>query len=264
MGSEPTTHVNHQTSTDTQSAPSKERVFLTADWRFLAMLNYVVDPALLMPHVPRGTELDLFNRKAWMSMVGFRFLSAKVLGISIPFHRDFDEVNLRFYVRRVENGIAKRGVVFIQEIVPRFAIATVARLAYNENYRALTMSHRIERSELPSPHISVEYAWRVKSNQYSLGVDAAGEPQPLAEGSEEQFITEHYWGYCVQRDHSCVEYQVAHPSWRVWKAAEARFEGDATALYGRDFAGYLSRPPDSAFLAEGSNVAVYAGRKLAR
>ena len=119
------------------------------------MLNYVVDPAILLPHVPRGTELDQFNGKAWVSLVGFRFLSAKVLGVSIPFHRDFDEVSLRFYVRRVENGVAKRGVVFIQEIVPRFAIATVARLAYNENYRALAMSHRIERSENPSPHISV-------------------------------------------------------------------------------------------------------------
>jgi len=154
-------------------------------------------------------------------------------------------------------------VVFIQEIVPRFAIAMVARLAYNENYRALPMRHRIERSEQPSPRIFVEYAWRLKSHPYRLAAGATGEPQPLAEGSEEKFITEHYWGYCAQPDHSCVEYQVSHPSWRVWNGAEAQFAGDAEALYGCEFAGYLSRPPDSAFLAEGSSVAVFAGRKLA-
>jgi hypothetical protein len=154
-------------------------------------------------------------------------------------------------------------VVFIQEIVPRFAIATVARLAYNENYRALPMRHRIEKHEALRPQISVEYGWRLKALQYRLAVEATGEPQPLVEGSEEQFITEHYWGYCAQRDKSCVEYQVAHPSWRVWQAAGAHLEGDAAALYGREFASYLNRPPDSAFLAEGSSVAVYAGKKLA-
>ena len=37
---------------------------------------------------------------AYVSLVGFRFLNTRVLGVSIPFHRDFDEVNLRFYVRR--------------------------------------------------------------------------------------------------------------------------------------------------------------------
>ncbi len=259
-----TTGEQNEMGIDPRSSPGTERIFLTAEWRDLAMLNYAVDPALLWPRVPRGTELDLFHGKAFVSVVGFRFLATKVLGVSIPFHRDFEEVNLRFYVRRVENGVVKRGVVFIQEIVPRFAIATVARLAYNENYRSLPMAHQIEgNADLPEPQLSVEYSWRLKARPYRIKVSAAGEPGKAAKGSEAQFITEHYWGYCAQPDGGCVEYHVTHPSWRMWKVSEAKFEGDVGALYGREFADGLSRPPDSAFLAEGSSVVVYAGKRIA-
>ena len=109
-------------------AAGQERIFLKAEWRYLAMLNYEVDPALVAAYVPPGTELDRFDGKAFISLVGFLFLNTKILGISVPFHRNFDEVNLRFYVRRSVDGVVKRGVVFIREIVPRRAIAAVARL----------------------------------------------------------------------------------------------------------------------------------------
>ena len=107
--------------------------FLTAEWRSLAMLNYVVDPALLAPMVPRGTELDSFDGRTYMSLVGFRFERTRVRGIWIPLHSDFDEVNLRFYVRRRVSGEIRRGVVFIREVVPRWAIAAVARAVYGED-----------------------------------------------------------------------------------------------------------------------------------
>ena len=173
----------------------KAHVFLTAEWRYLAMLNYELDPALLAPYVPAGTELDRFDGRAYVSLVGFRFLSTKILGIPIRFLRNFDEVNLRFYVRCCVDGVVKRGVVFIQEIVPRRAIAVVARLAYNENYRCLPMSHQIS---FEAGALRVEYAWRLGSIWNRLQVRAAGEPRAMPDGSAEQFIAEHYWGYSAQ------------------------------------------------------------------
>src|SRR5215831_8739585 len=113
------------------------RPFLTAEWRMLAMLNYVVDPAMVADLVPRGTEFDSFDGRTYISLVGFRFERARVRGLWIPFHSDFDEVNLRFYVRRVLEGEVRRGVVFIREVVPRWAIAATARRTYNEPYVAL-------------------------------------------------------------------------------------------------------------------------------
>jgi uncharacterized protein YqjF (DUF2071 family) len=235
------------------------RVFLIAEWRYLAMLNYAVDPALLVPRVPRGTELDEFGGKTFVSLVGFRFLSTRVFGIPIPFHRNFDEVNLRFYVKRRESGVVKRGVVFIQELVPRRAIAAVARLAYHENYRALPMTHQIEES---GTGLSVQYAWRHEERANNMRVFATGSPRAMVEGSEEQFIAEHYWGYCRQPDGGTLEYHVDHPPWRVWQVAQAQFSGDAGALYGAEFGAVPTRPPDSAFLAEGSPVKVHVGRRL--
>ena len=224
------------------------------------MLNYDVDPALLQRFVPAGTELDLWNGHAFLSLVGFRFLGTRVLGISVPFHSNFEEVNLRLYVQRRDGVLIKRGVVFIREIVPRWAIATLARTLYNEPYVSLPMSHHISNDDA---RLAVTYAWKSgkRWNKISLIVndDDPALPDP---GSEEQFITEHYWGYARQRDGGCVEYEVAHPPWRVWSTRDARFEGDMKQLYGKDLADVLRQQPASAFLAEGSEVTVHKGRRL--
>lgn len=237
----------------------QDRVFLTAEWRFVAMLNYEVEPAVLSEFIPAGTELDCWNGKAFVSLVGFRFLRTRVGGISIPFHRNFNEVNLRFYVRRREGNELKRGVVFIKEVVPRWAIAAVARGFYNERYVALPMNHSIETGETS---LSVEYGWNTGVGWNRLSVHAEANPELPKQDSEEQFITEHYWGYSNQRDGGTVGYRVAHPCWRVWTGCAAKFEGDATELYGPELGAALREAPSSAFLAEGSAVSVFRGQRI--
>jgi len=236
-----------------------DRIFLTAEWRYLAMLNYEVDPKLLLALVPAGTELDSYDGKAFISLVGFRFLDTRVFGFPVPFHTNFDEVNLRFYVRRWLGNEVRRGVVFVREVVPRWAIAAVARTVYNENYIALPMAHLISRKE---GGMAVEYRWKIGNSWSVLSVDVEGEPRPLAAGSHEQFITEHYWGYAAQKDSGSVEYRVTHPSWRVRTAQYSKFEGNVEELYGNEFATVLRRAPCSALLAEGSAVEVMRGRRL--
>lgn len=225
-------------------------VFLTAEWRDLAILNYAVDPALLRPLVPSSVELDFFEGTTYVSLVGFRFLHTRLLGVPVPLHRDFDEVNLRFYVRRTEGGELRRGVVFVREIVPRHAVAAVARLAYGENYVALPMWHRVAAD-------SAEYRWWHRGVWNSIRVEAAGDAALAAAGSLENFITEHYWGYSRR-----YEYNVQHLPWMLRRASRARFEGDP-AFYGPELACILGREPDSAMLADGSAVTVYRPRRLA-
>jgi hypothetical protein len=224
------------------------------------MLNYEVDPSLLRKFVPAGTELDCWNGRAFLSLVGFRFLNTRVCGISFPFHSNFEEVNLRLYVQRREGVAIKRGVVFIREIVPRWAIATVARILYNEDYVSFNMSHNITSGGGGAP--SVTYSWWSKAGSNRISLTASGDPFVPEAGSEEQFITEHYWGYAAQRDGSCMEYEVAHPPWGIWKAKDANFEGDTEQFYGKELAAVLSTRPSSAFLAEGSEVTVYGGRRI--
>jgi uncharacterized protein len=237
-----------------------EAVLLRAEWRHLAMLNYAVDAGLLNRFVPRGTELDRWDGRVFLSLVGFRFLKTRVCGIPIPFHSNFDEVNLRFYVRRQVGDEIRRGVVFVREIVPRRAIAMAARAFYNEQYVALPMRHEIRRNG--DGRMAVEYRWRRASGWAAMRMSVSGEAQVSRQESEEQFITEHYWGYAAQRDGSTVEYRVTHPSWRVWRAERAEFSGDVETLYGREFAEVLRREPSSAFLAEGSPIAVLRGWRM--
>jgi len=241
-----------------------KRVFLTAEWRHLAILNYVVDPAVLKPLLPAGTELDFWHGRTYVSMVGFRFLNTRVLGLPIPFHRHFEEINLRYYVRRRSgDGSWRRAVVFIREIVPRFAIAFVARTVYNEPYIALPTSHRIEQSPGTVGGVqSARYSWRFKGEDHSIKLTTQGEARPLMAGSEAEFIAEHYWGYTAQRDGSTLEYRVEHPSWRVWDSSSAELNCDVAALYGEQYCSVLKRPPDSALLAEGSEVMVYQGVRV--
>ena len=226
------------------------------------MLNFPADPDVLQQYVPAGTELDVWRDRAYLSVVGFLFLDTRVHGIPIPFHRHFEEVNLRTYVRRREGDDWRRGVVFIKEIVPRWMIALVARRVYNENYVSMRMRHRVVLPSPEAPDGSVRYEWYFGDRWQSLAAQISGEPAALVPGSEEEFITEHYWGYCRQRDGSTLEYRVEHIPWRVWTAANARLDCDAIALYGMDLAPFLRGPPASTFVAEGSPVVVRQGVRL--
>jgi uncharacterized protein YqjF (DUF2071 family) len=226
--------------------------FLTANWRYLAMLNFVVDPAIVAPLVPPGTELDFENGETFVSVVGFLFLDTRILGLPIPLHRDFEEVNLRFYVRKKFADTWRRGVIFVRELVPRRAIALVARAFYGENYLALPMKHEIEHVDL---RVKVEYSWRRGRKWESLKMSASGEPQIIPAGSHADLITEHYWGYTGVRA-ECSEYRVEHPRWKIWNAEKFELRADVTALYGEQFAETLTAPPRSAFVAEGSPITV--------
>ncbi|MGD0617928.1 MAG: DUF2071 domain-containing protein [Bryobacteraceae bacterium] len=230
--------------------------FLTANWRSLAMLNYEIPPETLLPYVPEGTELDTFEGITYASMVGFLFLNTRVLGMAIPFHREFEEVNLRFYVRRRAPEGWRRGVVFIKEIVPKRGIAAIARSVYGENYIRLPMRHQRDRVE-------IGYEWLIGGRWNGLHVRICGEPALPAAGSAEEFIIQHYWGYTAQRHETAREYRVEHVPWRVWQVDHATLTCEAEHLYGPGFAEALSGPPRSAFLAEGSPITVYRADRIA-
>lgn len=236
--------------------------FLTAEWRHLAMLNFEVDPKVLQPFVPAGTELDDWHGRNFISVVGFLFLNTRVFGIAIPFHRDFEEVNLRFYVRRKASDGWRRGVVFVKEIVPRVAIALTARVVYGENYVAVPMTHHIEAENADTTPRSVSYSWRFRGRVNRIDLIVEGNTVEAPEGSDAEFITEHYWGYARRRGGRTIEYRVEHSRWRIARASEARLDCDVEGLYGSQFVEFLNAPAASAFLADGSDVTVYRGTVL--
>lgn len=235
-----------------------KKTFLNAQWRKLVMINYAVDPEVLKPYVPFNTELDFWNGTCYISLVGFMFVDTKVLSLKIPFHINFEEINLRFYVKYEDTTGYKRGVVFIKEIVPRPALTFVANRLYNENYETLPTLHQWK---ITDDAFTVKYAWK-KGRWNIITAIADKTAVDIVEGSEEEFITEHFWGYTKIGDNITSEYEVAHPRWQIYPVKDYNIKVDFETVYGRDFAFLRDMEPASVYLAEGSEILVKQGAKL--
>lgn len=262
------TNLTHSPAVSVTSVTPRKRVFLAARWQALAMINFAIEPELLEPLVPRGTTLDLFGGVAYVSVVGFLFRDTRLLGLPIPGHIHFEEVNLRFYVQRTVGREVRRGVCFVKELVPKWAIATVARWSYNEPYQALPMRHEVDLAAIIAADQSavnhaVSYGWKTTAGWNGLQICTTGPRRPIEEGTLAEFIAEHYWGYCRQRDGGTVEYEVEHPRWNAWPAESRGWQGDVPAFYGEPWAAALRRSPSSAFLADGSAVKVFRPTRIA-
>lgn len=219
------------------------------------MANYEVDPVLLADRVPSGTQIDLHEGKCFVSLVGFMFLDTRVMDFLVPFHVNFEEVNLRFYVRRELENEVRRGVVFVKEIVPRMAIAAVARSVYGEPYERWNMSHFRDDEH-------VRYSWQKGSCENTISVERGESLGVPTENSHGEFIIEHYWGYTKRTGGRTDEYKVEHPKWELYSVKNEKIDVDFGATYGDEFAFLSDAKPYSVLLAKGSDIAVYKGRKI--
>lgn len=235
------------------------KVFLIAEWRKLALAQYAVDREILLKYLPPNTELDDWQGKYYVSLVGFMFIDVKLRGLNIPFHTNFEEVNLRFYVRYKDGEEWKRGVVFIKEIVPLPAITFVANTIYKENYQTLPMKHVwIEQEH----QLEVDYLWKSNKKWNKFSVTTSSKAQEILIGSEEEFITEHYWGYTKIGAIRTSEYGVEHPRWEAYPIKDYSIDVDFGINYGREFAFLSNTKPNSVMLAEGSEIRVMKGKKF--
>ena len=227
--------------------------FLTAKWTNLALINYEIDAKILEKYVPNGTELDFWDNKCYISLVGFMFEDVKLLGLKIPLHTNFEEVNLRFYVKRLEEGKWKRGVVFIKEIVPKLALKIVANTVFKENYETLPMKHKVIENENT---FNFTYDWKKDQKWNSIALETEKKLIKIEENSEAQFITEHYFGYTKVNHTKTFEYEVKHPIWEQYNVLNSKIDVDFEATYGNEFAFMKDLIPTSIILAKGSKVSV--------
>ncbi len=230
-----------------------KKPFLRAEWNNLIMANYIIDPGKLLPYLPAKTELDFFNGHCYVSLIGFMFEQTEILGMKIPFHINFEEVNLRFYVRHNDNGVWKRGAVFIKEIVPKHAITLIANTLYREKYVTLPMKHYYRPK---GEQIDLGYLWKFKGVWNSLEAIIKNTANPMGEGSKEQFISEHYWGYSKYNKSTAFEYGVQHPSWEIYPVISYKISCDFEKLYGNDFSFLNDAYPDTVFVAKGSPISI--------
>ncbi len=221
------------------------------------MANYAVPQELLLPYLPAGTELDLFHGRCYVSLIGFLFANVRLKGWRIPFHTNFEEVNLRFYVRHIDAGaVSHRGVVFLQELVPRLAVSLIANTLYGESYVTRATRHEWRRD---GEDLHVRYEWRWSGVWRHVEVVARAGAEQIVPGSVEEFITEHYWGYTRRSATRTSGYEVTHPRWEVYPVLQFLTDVDFAAQYGARFGVLQGVEPESVLLAEGSEVEVRSG-----
>ena len=242
----------------------KKLPLIQAEWRSLLFLNYRVDTAVLLPYLPAGTEPDLWEGEPLVSIVGLQFRDTRAVGIPVPFHQRFAQVNLRFYVRTTGEEPARRGVVFIKEMIPGFWMARAARLM-GENYHVVPTGFTIENANGQNPPSGlVEYTWKLgrpggrrRVNRLGALVSGAAEfPRP---GSLEEFVTARHWSFTPRSETSTTVMRSEHPLWRVSPVAQPYLLCDVKATYGEPFVPYLHHRPHSALLAEGGPVTLRLG-----
>lgn len=233
--------------------------FLSAEWRKLAVFNYVIDPSVLEPYIPAGTTLDLWEGKCYISLIGFYFTETRLKGMKIPGHVHFEEVNLRFYVKRLVGEEVRHGVAFIKEIVSKPMLVFVANTVYKENYARYPMRYHWDIRE---DQQEIEYAWKCRNRWNTLKVEAEAQPLEISVGSEAEFITEHYWGYAQHSPRKSVEYEVTHARWQQYNVLKNAVDVDFTATYGTSFAFLNNQAVHSVFLVEGSPITVEPADKF--
>lgn len=227
--------------------------FLSAEWRKLAFANYIIDQNILKDYLPSGTKLDLWQGNCYVSLVGMMFKNTRILGVKIPYHIDFEEVNLRFYVKRFEGAQWRRGVVFIKEIVPKSAITFVANNLYNENYDTMKMDHSWK--DMASQRL-IEYRWGKTEKNNILSMLSGLNPIDIKAGSETEFILENYLGFAKVNAKKTYQYTVKHPRWQIYNVEDYKVDVNFGSIYGKDF-DFLSKvKPHSVILVEGSEVSI--------
>jgi uncharacterized protein len=186
--------------------------FLKASWENLIMANYEIEPSILEPYLPKGVELDFFNNKTYVSLVGFMFKKTRLFGVPIPFFGSFEEINLRFYVRKVENRKIKKGVVFINETVPFKIVALLAnKLIQGTLFISIPTKNTISIEE--NKHIT--YEWKVNNKWNSIKVVSDTNKYKIEQATIEEYIFERYFGFTKISNFSSQEYKINHPKWMI-------------------------------------------------
>ncbi|MBL7830120.1 MAG: DUF2071 domain-containing protein [Saprospiraceae bacterium] len=229
------------------------KTFLKARWENIVMVNYTVDESILRPYLPYGVEIDTYQNQAFVSLVGFRFVQSTIFGLPIPYLGNFDEVNLRFYVKRTDGTELKRGVVFINELVPFKVVAFLANKLYKEHYSYAKMKSSIQ---VENNIKNINYSWQPKQIEYSIHASFSDSKDEIIQDSLEEFIYEHYYGFTKVNEQETWEYRVNHPRWQTNKLLNHKINCDFGEMYGQDFSFLNHQAPFSIYNAIGSEVTI--------
>lgn len=222
-------------------------------------MNYIISPEILENYLPAYTIIDYFKGNCFTSLVGFPFRNVEIAGMKIPFYTDFEEINLRFYVKRFDGTTWRKGTVFISEIANKSALKFLANSFLHEKYQTLETRQEIkENSEL----IETKYSWRTWMNWQFLNLISEKPSESVAEGTEAHFIMDRSSGYQKYDTATTNEYGISHPKWNIYPIRSFDINVDFEESFDSNFPVLNETLPHSVILARGSSVAVKQINKI--
>ena len=217
----------------------------------LLMLNYAAAPEVLQPFVPAGTELDLLEGSAFVSVVAFRGVNLRAY--RLPLKREVRQINVRFYVRREEAGALRRGAVFLKELVSSRRVARGGRVGYGEPFEYAPI---IASAEEAGEARIIRYDWGRREQACSVAAARTAPPRAAVAGTPESFFTERHWGYNRTSRGRTREYRVEHPPWLVSPARVVAAPADPGGYKVPVLSEVLMAAPHSAYVVKATYMSV--------
>ena len=184
-------------------------------WSHVLFMHYEVDKSDLQSLLPEGIEVDLFQDKAYISIVPF-FMSH----IRFPFTPAFPfihlwELNLRTYVKR--NGVS--GIYFFtldtHDLLGEFIATRFFHLPYR--YRQMYGSYD-----------DSKYHFKATDQ---IEIEAlVGAPEK--KGALSSWLTERYCLFTVNKQGDIYRGDVIHDSWSLYKVESLNYKNNFTSEFG--------------------------------
>lgn len=217
------------------------RSFTLQSWRDVVFLHWRVDPDVVAPLLPPGTEPDLVDGTTWIGVVGLRMTDLRVGPVPYP---SFLELNIRLYSCGTSG---QRAVVFraMEASEPVFAAASRSSTRLPYTWAAMRFTHagrRIgfaTRRRLPRPSGT--------GLRFEVEYDAA----PHEPSATEAALTAR-WSLHQRWYGPTLRWPVTHPAWPLHRGRLVTWHDEGLlAAVGLPT---LSDPPESVLYSPATTV----------
>lgn len=196
--------------------------FMEQHWSDLLLLHWPISPKVLRPTIPDDLELDLFEGQAWASVVGFHLSGLRMRPIRwIPW-KDFDEVNLRTYVKTSDG---KRGVWFHSlDSTDMFAVLG-ARILYGLAYRPAKITRSLSKQAISYQSYTNRLFKKVPA-RIDAQLDKSVGTSKIAREPLDRFLLERYrfWARRKVGERSSSA-QIRHRPYDAMRLQKAEYKG---------------------------------------
>ncbi len=198
------------------------KLLLVADWNYMFVRSFLVEPKLLQDKLNPLLDLTLFNGKALVQIVGRAIENTKIKGLAISPIKFFD-FNLQVKVKKDE----KDGFILVKQIVPKYCVANFISRLFYAKAETLPMEEKkiIENDKM----IIQQSIWKDKELS-EIQIVAEANPTPIESpfgNSRNKFV--------FSEENGFQEFSIETEHWNSFNIEKSTFNLNHEKLYGKEW-----------------------------